>query len=81
MPQTFIVECKNCGSFLLAAINQKTRTCPYCTSKVVLQKARRVATAQSAFEASEILRRLKAERQNNACGPKSGSNDVFRGRI
>jgi hypothetical protein len=66
MPPTFIVECKNCSGLLLAAVNQKTRTCPYCGARVDLQRAKRLARAQNAFEASEILRKIKSERQSNA---------------
>jgi acetyl-CoA carboxylase beta subunit len=66
MTITLVVECNNCGGLLLAAINQKTRMCPYCGARVDLQRAKRLAKAQDAFEASEILRKIKSERQSNA---------------
>lgn len=57
-----IVACGRCGGFLLAKDAQKTRTCPYCGSKVVLYKARKMASAETANEASTILRRLKKDK-------------------
>jgi anaerobic ribonucleoside-triphosphate reductase len=66
MTVTFVVECINCGGLLLAGISQKTRMCPYCGARVNLQRAKRLARAQDAFEASEILRKIKSERQSNA---------------
>jgi len=56
-----IVVCGNCGGFLMAKAEHKIRTCPYCGSKVALNKAKRVASAQNAYEASTILRRLKRD--------------------
>jgi hypothetical protein len=72
MPATVILECNQCKGLLLAGKDQKTRTCPYCGTQVDLRKARRLASAENAFEASEILRKLKSERQNNTrkIGPK-----------
>jgi DNA-directed RNA polymerase subunit RPC12/RpoP len=62
MTPTLILKCSKCGGYILAAITQKTKLCPYCGSNVNLQKAQKVASAKDAFEASEILKRLKAER-------------------
>jgi DNA-directed RNA polymerase subunit RPC12/RpoP len=45
----------------MAKAGQKTRTCPYCGSRVDVDKARKVASAKSANEASIILRRLKSD--------------------
>jgi predicted RNA-binding Zn-ribbon protein involved in translation (DUF1610 family) len=59
---TLIVECNRCGGLLMAGKDQKTRTCPYCGSGMDLRKAKRVASATSAFEASEILRDLKSRK-------------------
>jgi len=56
-----IVVCGKCGGLLLARVEQKTRTCPYCGFKVDLDKARKVASAGTAQEASTILRKLKNE--------------------
>ena len=54
-----IVVCGECGGYLLAKGHQKTRTCPYCSSKVVLEKAKKVASAENANKASALLRKLK----------------------
>jgi DNA-directed RNA polymerase subunit RPC12/RpoP len=59
MASFLIVACNRCGRFLLAKTGQKTRTCPYCGSKVILDKAKKIASAVNAYEASELLRRLK----------------------
>ncbi|MDI6846911.1 MAG: DUF1922 domain-containing protein [Candidatus Bathyarchaeia archaeon] len=59
MTSTLIVVCSRCGGFLLAMTGQKTRTCPYCGFKVDLNKAKKVASAQNAYEASVTLRKLK----------------------
>jgi len=56
-----VVVCSRCGGLLLARDEQKTRTCPHCGSKVALDKARKVASAETAQEASTILRKLKNE--------------------
>jgi len=56
-----IVVCRKCGGLLLARAEQKTRTCPYCGSKVVLDKAKKIASAGNAYEASKILRKLKSD--------------------
>jgi len=56
-----IVVCGKCGGFLLARAEQRTRTCPYCGFKVLVNKAKKVASAQNAYEASEILRKLKSD--------------------
>ncbi|MEM2972464.1 MAG: DUF1922 domain-containing protein [Candidatus Bathyarchaeia archaeon] len=54
-----IVICDNCGKLLLARVEQKARTCPYCSFKVALEKAKKVASAENAQQASTILRKLK----------------------
>jgi DNA-directed RNA polymerase subunit RPC12/RpoP len=65
MAPTIIVTCHRCGGLFMAADGQKTRTCPYCGSKVDLHKAKKVAYADNAFKASEILRELKSKNQTN----------------
>jgi len=59
LTSTLIVVCSRCGGFLLAKADQKTRTCPYCGSTVILEKAKKLAAAKTSSEASEILRKLK----------------------
>jgi hypothetical protein len=62
MTATLIIKCIKCGGYILAAREQKTKICPYCGANVNLQKAQKVAAANTAFEASEIIRKLKSER-------------------
>jgi len=50
---------------MLSPLNQKTKLCPYCGTKVNLNRVQRVAAADNAFEASEMLRKLKSERGFN----------------
>ena len=61
MGLTFVVVCARCGGLLLAKAEQKTRTCPYCGSSVVLEKAKKIASAKTTLEASTLLQRLKQE--------------------
>jgi DNA-directed RNA polymerase subunit RPC12/RpoP len=62
MGPTLIIVCNRCGGLFLAADNQKTRTCPYCGTRVDVRKAKHVASAKNAFEASEMLRKIKREK-------------------
>ena len=57
-----IVACSKCGGFLLAKAEHKTRICPYCGSKVIVEKAKKVASAENAQKASAILQELKRKR-------------------
>jgi DNA-directed RNA polymerase subunit RPC12/RpoP len=66
MGPTVIVTCSRCGGLLMAPEGQRTRSCPYCGSRIDLQKAKKVAGANTAFEASEILRELKSKKQSNS---------------
>jgi predicted RNA-binding Zn-ribbon protein involved in translation (DUF1610 family) len=59
MGTTLVIECPSCGGLLMAAEAQKTRTCPYCGAKIDLRRANRLAAAEDAFTASNILRELK----------------------
>ncbi|MEM1563464.1 MAG: DUF1922 domain-containing protein [Candidatus Bathyarchaeia archaeon] len=59
MANYIIVVCGECGGYLLAKASQKSRTCPYCGSRVLLEKAKKVASAEKVNEASMILRKLK----------------------
>jgi DNA-directed RNA polymerase subunit RPC12/RpoP len=62
---TVIVECSRCSGLFLAGVEQKSRTCPFCGVRIELQKAKRLASAQNAFEASELLKKIKIDRQLN----------------
>ena len=61
MAQTFVVVCSRCGGLLLAKAEHKTRTCPYCGSTVILERAKKVGSAKTSLEASTLLQRLKTE--------------------
>jgi DNA-directed RNA polymerase subunit RPC12/RpoP len=65
MGLTLIVVCNRCGGLLMATEDQKTRTCPYCGSRVDVRRAKKMASAETAFEASEILRDLKSRKGFN----------------
>jgi DNA-directed RNA polymerase subunit RPC12/RpoP len=61
MKSFLVVVCHKCGGFLLAEAGQKTRTCPYCGSKIFLEKAKKVASANDAHKASMVMRKLKRD--------------------
>ena len=65
MGATLIVKCTKCGGLMLAAVDQKTKACPYCGTNVNLLKAQRLAAAPSALEASEMLRKIKGSKKIN----------------
>jgi hypothetical protein len=50
---------------MLTAKGQKTKVCPYCGAHVNLSRTQKVASASNAFEASEMLRKLKSEQGFN----------------
>ena len=54
-----VVVCYKCGRFLLAKAGQKTRRCPYCDTRLVLDKTKKVAHVKTAQEASDFIRALK----------------------
>lgn len=59
MTYYLIVACAKCGRYLLAKDEQKTRTCPYCGYAVTLDKAKKIASAKTALDASALLSELK----------------------
>jgi len=65
MGTTLIVKCTQCGGLTLTAKNQKTKICPYCGTQINLMRAQKVAAANTAFEASEMLRKLKNQQKIN----------------
>jgi hypothetical protein len=69
MTETYIVECSRCSGLLLAGVDQKTRTCPYCGTRIDLNRVRRLSRAANAMEASEMLRKIKSQRQTNPKKP------------
>jgi DNA-directed RNA polymerase subunit RPC12/RpoP len=54
-----IIVCHKCGQYLLAKMDQKTRQCPYCETKLILNKTKIIASAKTAREASKIIRTMK----------------------
>jgi predicted RNA-binding Zn-ribbon protein involved in translation (DUF1610 family) len=60
-----VVECSSCKRFLLAASDKKTRTCPYCGKRVVIEQARVVAHSENAEEARLVLQELKIEEHHS----------------
>jgi predicted RNA-binding Zn-ribbon protein involved in translation (DUF1610 family) len=69
MGQTNIIECIRCGGLLLVAEDMKSRTCPYCGTRVDVRRARKLASAEDAFAASEVLQELKKEKGFNRPQP------------
>ena len=65
MTNYVIVACGECGGYLLAKTGQKSRTCPYCGSRILLEKAKKIAYSKKADEASAILRKLKEKPPQN----------------
>jgi len=65
MGVTKIVKCIKCGGLMLCTAGQKTKICPYCGINVKLLSAQKVASAPTAFEASEILRKIKSDQKTN----------------
>jgi DNA-directed RNA polymerase subunit RPC12/RpoP len=57
-----VFVCYGCGQFLLAKADQKTKTCPYCSARITLVKAKKVARLKTAQEASYYIRALKEKR-------------------
>jgi DNA-directed RNA polymerase subunit M/transcription elongation factor TFIIS len=54
-----VIICDECGGLLLAKTEHKTRKCPYCGSRVNVEKAKKVASAENAQNASTILQEMK----------------------
>jgi len=54
-----VITCYKCGQLLLAKTDQKTRQCPYCETRLDLDKTKKVASAKTAQEASILIRALK----------------------
>lgn len=60
-----VIVCYKCGRFLLAKTSQKTRQCPHCGTRLVLNKVKKVAHAKSAKEASNLIRTLKKRKKES----------------
>ncbi len=57
-----VITCHKCGQLLLAKTDQKTRQCPYCETRLILNKTKKVASAKTAQEASVLIRAMKGKR-------------------
>lgn len=57
-----VVVCCQCGQLLLTKAEQKSKLCPYCNVKLSVRKARVMAHAETAQEASELIRVLKRKK-------------------
>jgi hypothetical protein len=47
-------------------VDKKTKGCPYCGVRIEIVKAKHLASAKNALEASTILQKIKSQRQSNA---------------
>jgi len=65
MTAFIIIVCSRCGGYLIAKSGQKTKTCSYCGFKLAIEKAKKIADAESAQEASLVLRKLKMNSARN----------------
>jgi len=65
MKAFIIVVCSRCGRYLIAKSRQKTKTCSYCGFKLMVEKAKKIKYAESAQEASLVLRKLKTNSARN----------------
>ncbi len=61
-----VVVCYRCGRLLLAKVDQKTRTCHYCETRLILNKTKKVAYVKTARQASNFIRVLKSK-ENAGC--------------
>ncbi|UCD27004.1 MAG: DUF1922 domain-containing protein [Candidatus Bathyarchaeota archaeon] len=56
-----MIVCYRCGQLLLAKDSQKTRRCPYCDARLVLEKAKKRARVETAKKASSFIQALKSK--------------------
>jgi DNA-directed RNA polymerase subunit RPC12/RpoP len=57
-----VITCYKCGQLLLAKTDQRTRQCPYCEARLILDKTKKVASAKTAQEVSALIRALKRKK-------------------
>ncbi len=57
-----VITCYKCGQFLLARTGQKTKRCPYCETRLALEKTKKVASAKNAQQALDLVQALKQTR-------------------
>jgi len=56
-----VIVCYRCGQLLLAKTGQKTKRCPYCDARLVLDKTKKVVHVKTAQKASSVIRALKGK--------------------
>jgi len=66
-----VITCYKCGQLLLAKTDQRTRQCPYCEARLILDKTKKVASAKTAQEASVLIRALKRKKNVETLEPDS----------
>ncbi|MGD8565163.1 MAG: DUF1922 domain-containing protein [Candidatus Bathyarchaeota archaeon] len=59
MTHFLVIVCTECGGYLIANNDQKSRTCPYCGFRITLPKAAHVATGETLHEITMKLKELK----------------------
>ena len=60
-----VIMCYGCGKLVLVKAGQRTRVCPYCQKRILVEKARKIANVSSSREASEIIQMLKKKLIND----------------
>jgi DNA-directed RNA polymerase subunit RPC12/RpoP len=58
--QYLVMACTHCSRLLLATSDKKTRTCPYCGTRVKAEEAQVVARSESPKVARQFLQDAKA---------------------
>ncbi len=54
-----VVRCYRCGELLLAKGESKSRRCPYCNTKLSLNKVQILGESKAASEAITLLKKLR----------------------
>ena len=66
LTKTYLVlQCEKCSRYLLAVSNNKTRACPYCGKRIVVEKAKILASSDDAKEARLNLQKLKLREESD----------------
>jgi DNA-directed RNA polymerase subunit M/transcription elongation factor TFIIS len=58
-----IIECNRCGGLLLSSKDQKTKTCIYCGTIIMVYKSKKLGSAKNAYEAAKTLRKFKTKKR------------------
>ena len=54
-----IIRCQRCHNLLLGNTRNKTRACPHCGQKIILQERKFLAKTESPKEAVVLIQALK----------------------